>query len=565
MATKIQPGSPATEFQKASMASGGRGVGLRQNTTLSEVSAPILLGQSPGSGTACTLFLATLFDTAYDNATVDFIAMSFGRSAIFETLTITPAIVAAQPAIELTVSGCAADYWEVQITLNNGVAPALPTQSSILATGVEIIPSSGGGGGSGTVTDVTAALPLSVATGTTTPAISTLGFATIVFQPGGTASANVYTTAAAVGAALAAFHGAAVVYVDSSLATATIPSGVTWDFQGRGELSGGDPFSGPTGEGGVLTVEDGGIVQNLTLLTSGQVICKCTTVPTFNYTGLDGNNTLVVDNLGSITLDASATISPFVVAAGDEINIVLKFYTEFDNTAAAGLSFFELQTGGGAGLGGTLSLFIIDGVSIPIPTNLFSGDTTTNYFYAGDSSAFPMPVWTASSVATQAPTIFDNAVGVNYDDTLAPPTTGEVNVQSILDYLKQFAPLVITGTTPVGGGVFNIPVPIATGKTAQITYELTGRQTATGTAGGAVGDTVTSILYDSLKNVSGTPGAVGSGSPTTNPSASFADTSMASISSLSGSASANLATLTVTTNATAGAVAWRCLVYVNYT
>jgi hypothetical protein len=564
MATKIQPGSPATEFQKASMASGGRGVGLRQNTTLSEVSAPILLGQSPGSGTACTLFLATLFDTAYNNATVDFIAMSFGRSAIFETLTITPAIVAAQPAIELTVSGCAADYWEVQITLNNGAAPALPTQSSILATGVEIIPNPSGGGGSGTVTDVTAALPLSVATGTTTPAISTLGFATIIFQPGGTASANVYTTAAGVASALAAFHGAATVYLDDSHAAAVLPSGVTWDFQGRGELSGGDPFSGSAGLGGTLEVQDGGVLANLTLITGCVITCDCTTTPTFSYTGLDGNNTLVVDNLAGIVISASATIPPFNIPAGDELNLVLKFYTQFDNTANTGLSFVALGSGGGPGLGGQIAIFIIDGVSIPIPTNLFSGDTTTGYLYLGDSSAFPMPAWTATSQQLGV-TVFDNAVGVNYDDTLAAPTTGETNVQSILDYMKQFIPLVITGTTPVGGGTFNIPVPIATGKTAQITYELSGRQTATGTAGGAVGDSVTSIIYDTLKNVTGTPGAVGSGTPTTNPSASFADTSMASISSLSGSASANLATLTVTTNATAGAVTWRCLVYVNYT
>ena len=98
---------------------------------------PQVLGQSPGPGTGCTVFLQTLKDHAYDGAQVDFVAMFFGRTVIFETQFIDPLVNAALGAIELTSYGCAADYWQVQLTLLNGSTPAVQLQSSIVAFGVE--------------------------------------------------------------------------------------------------------------------------------------------------------------------------------------------------------------------------------------------------------------------------------------------------------------------------------------------------------------------------------------------------------------------------------------------
>ncbi len=127
------------ELLKTSISQGGRGVALRQKSNVSVLAVPQVLGQSPGPGTGCTVFLNTLSDHAYDGAQVDFIAMFFGRTVIFETQFIDPLVNASQPSIELTAYGCAADYWQVQLTLLSGSTPAVQLQSSIVAFGVENI------------------------------------------------------------------------------------------------------------------------------------------------------------------------------------------------------------------------------------------------------------------------------------------------------------------------------------------------------------------------------------------------------------------------------------------
>lgn len=127
------------ELLKTSISQGGRGVALRQKSNVSVLAVPQVLGTSPGPGTGCTVFLNTLSDHAYDGAQVDFIAMFFGRTVIFETQFIDPLVNASQPSIELTAYGCAADYWQVQLTLLNGSTPAVQLQSSIVAFGVENI------------------------------------------------------------------------------------------------------------------------------------------------------------------------------------------------------------------------------------------------------------------------------------------------------------------------------------------------------------------------------------------------------------------------------------------
>jgi hypothetical protein len=136
----------SSEFVQISHLQGGRGVALRQTNPLlvdfNVAPAPVKLGQSPGPGTACTVFLNTLEDAAYKGAQVDFIVMMFGRECIFDSQIITAELLAEQGTLQLTTTGCAADFWEVQITLNNGSQPAVPLQSSILASGVEIAPDS---------------------------------------------------------------------------------------------------------------------------------------------------------------------------------------------------------------------------------------------------------------------------------------------------------------------------------------------------------------------------------------------------------------------------------------
>src|ERR1017187_5734247 len=137
----MNPTGPRTLVGRLSQAQGGNGDALRQNSTLSQVGVEIPLGQTAGPGTGCTLFLSTNKDAAYNGAIVNFYVLTFGHEALFESVTLSPADIAAQTSLAITASGCAADFWEVKIVLL-----ALPTASlstSLVAFGYENITSTG--------------------------------------------------------------------------------------------------------------------------------------------------------------------------------------------------------------------------------------------------------------------------------------------------------------------------------------------------------------------------------------------------------------------------------------
>ena len=91
----------------------GRGVALRQTTTLTQLATTIPIGTSPAEGTGCTLYLNTQNDPAYDNATVTFIVQIEGKQVVYNTQTIAPSDNAAYQALEYTTSGCASDVWHI--------------------------------------------------------------------------------------------------------------------------------------------------------------------------------------------------------------------------------------------------------------------------------------------------------------------------------------------------------------------------------------------------------------------------------------------------------------------
>jgi hypothetical protein len=158
----------SAELLSLSKIQGGRGVGLRNQTNLTQSGTPISLGKSPGAGTGCTVTLATNGDAAYDDAVISFFVEQFGRLALFSTITIDPALNAANLTLVYSAAGFAADYWNVSIQLAGGL-PAASLFSSISATGVEDLSGTGGGGGG--VTGVTGTAPI-VSSGGTAPAIS---------------------------------------------------------------------------------------------------------------------------------------------------------------------------------------------------------------------------------------------------------------------------------------------------------------------------------------------------------------------------------------------------------
>lgn len=128
------------ELERLSKATGGRGVGLKNKTNLTQIGAPLQLGKSPGAGTMCSVTLQTSQDPAYNSAELFFYVEQAGRRALFATSTIAPSDNATLQSLEYTVSGFAADYWEIEIQLAGPGLPAVPLFSSITACGVEDIP-----------------------------------------------------------------------------------------------------------------------------------------------------------------------------------------------------------------------------------------------------------------------------------------------------------------------------------------------------------------------------------------------------------------------------------------
>jgi hypothetical protein len=123
-----------------SIAQGGKGRSLRSDRQIQRLLVPVNIGESPGPGTMCSVFMHTQRDPAYSGAQVDFIVVQNGRETIFKTLFIDPAVLAVVSDIQMTASGCAASWWKVQITLNNAVLPTTGTlQSTVVASGVENI------------------------------------------------------------------------------------------------------------------------------------------------------------------------------------------------------------------------------------------------------------------------------------------------------------------------------------------------------------------------------------------------------------------------------------------
>ncbi len=233
----------------------------------------------------------------------------------------------------------------------------------------------------------------------------------IVFKPGAPSSGNIYETAAEVETALASVDGMATVIVDASLAAPVMPAGVIWDFKGYGSLesSAACPFIVFP----LLEIQDGAQIRNLGSITNMEILCDCTALPSFDYDSFAGLPTM---QLNGSYLFVQGGGAPFRVPANASFAIVL--------TDEAGFQLRSLAPVVTLGTNASVYLYVYQAVP-PIQPGIISGDATTTFYYSGDASAFPIPVWTGFT-GTVVPTLLDQAAGVAYTpavpgDWVAPP------------------------------------------------------------------------------------------------------------------------------------------------
>jgi hypothetical protein len=229
--------------------------------------------------------------------------------------------------------------------------------------------------------------------------------ATIVWQPGGVASDNVYTTwptalAAAVAASAAGNVGLAI---DTSLAPAVIdnvgmPAG-GWDMHARiHRIGGGSATFGPT-----VTIADGATLLN-DPGASEAIVTRCLAgvsgLPSLSYT-----RPMVVQYDGS-NLVVAGTAPAVLIGAG--ITVVWEMQTAIVQTAAAGAEAFSLAAGA------TLTFVLQNGASVSPATNLVRGAATATFLLARDGSSSSVLV-TAAFTGTQASVLFQGPAAQNGD------------------------------------------------------------------------------------------------------------------------------------------------------
>jgi hypothetical protein len=227
----------------------------------------------------------------------------------------------------------------------------------------------------------------------------------IVFMPGAASAGNVYETDAEIAAALDAVSGAAIVYVDASLAEADLT--VVWNFQGRGAVCG-------TSASYDLFIKEGGQIMHPGLpFRNIGLQCSPTATRSIDFppSVWDASPTLsFIDS--TLALNTGATIPPIEVPAGTFLELLTSSATAFSTFFAPGVGLVAMESGGG-GAGGTVFALITTDLDGNISAESFVGDATTTLYYFGDASVFPMPTWTLLTGGANA-VFLDAADGVGY-------------------------------------------------------------------------------------------------------------------------------------------------------
>jgi hypothetical protein len=157
----------------------------------------------------------------------------------------------------------------------------------------------------------------------------------IVFRPGGVAGGNVYTTWATAFAAALATNDTTTIYVDSSMAPATVPAGA-WNGQGVLTLA---AFNVGLD---ALAVDDGGTLEELQAIEGLQVDCACVTTAALT---IANGASLYLSRYSKIVLQVGALVPALQVAAGVVVALELDSGA-LDNTNAPTVGVVNVTNGG---------------------------------------------------------------------------------------------------------------------------------------------------------------------------------------------------------------------------
>jgi hypothetical protein len=235
---------------------------------------------------------------------------------------------------------------------------------------------------------------------------------TLVFQPGGTAVGNVFTTWSSLFTAAGNVVGPLTVYFDGSLngSAATIPSGA-WNFTNsyvrfQGPTS---PFSAIT----TVTAATGATISGVNEYTNLFVV-NASTSPVTTFSG----SAIAVVRFFSSTVDASSS-APFFSVSGTGIFVLQAFYS-----GNIGFNQPNPVITCGSTANCSVELFQLSALASTALTG--SGHYTIQI----DDTAV------TNQVVSPAPQFATKALNLGYNDALVSPALGVVQTQAAIDALK---------------------------------------------------------------------------------------------------------------------------------
>ncbi len=247
------------------------------------------------------------------------------------------------------------------------------------------------------------------------PSLVGATYESVIYRPGAVSSLNIAGTWAEV--ITFVNNGVLTIFVDDSITSPAVIN-VNADLLGKVSIK---PYNFDAAS--VPTLEFANDVQ----LTNVQsidgpinVVFHSITLPNLVFSP---GQIFPVTN-GAYLLQSALSLVPACQVDG----ILIFTLTQGAHADTLGQSIFNVS--------GTDTMILVQLLNTGQPSGdfLISGSAGSTLFNLRDASGQDLVL--TSFLGTRQTQLVDQAVGVSYDDSLTPPTTGITNVQSLLDYLK---------------------------------------------------------------------------------------------------------------------------------